>query len=415
LRAQGLWTMDTLPTEEGDVEACIVDAGCVPAALSFEWAETADNRLGNDAGSLDGAEAATCLRVLTLNILADGLARGSTSPAPDMLEPCPPLFEEEGTGGVVYRPGAVKTENDFRFCCNAEALAWTRRWPMLRSMILELEPDLIGLQEVDLLEGGPEGLRAHDKEIRRDLSAAGYDGTFARKMGRACDGVALFWRRTRLRAGRTETWRLGKSVHVALAQTLCLDEERRFTAVATHFKAGLSEEAENARVEQASVLLQRLRNHPNAVVLADLNATCRPVAAGGGPDGAPEAQLEPRAYPLLAETLQSACRTVLGDEPSFTCWGGWEDREVRLVCDYVFLKGALLDPQRVLRVPAAAEVLRYPERLPNPHYPTDHVPIAADLAVAGSDTQQPEDGWQVRFGRKRQRQRHQQLSQPFPP
>jgi len=357
-----------------------------PVAFRCEWADLPAELALDVAGR--PAEDGLCLRALSLNILADGLARGRDTPLDDTFEPCPPLFEEEGAGGVAYRDGVVGLERDFRFRCSVDALSWPRRWPMLLALILEQDPDLIGLQEVDLLDSAEEQLRAHDKEIRRSLFTAGYDGTFARKGGRACDGVALFWRRSRLRqAGRTETWRLGKSVHIALAQPLCLDGVHRLTGVVTHLKAGITEEAEDARLEQATVLLQRLRNHPNAVILADLNSHCRQVALGGGPDSAREAAeegmlLEPRAYPLLASSLQSVCQAVLGDEPSFTCWGGWEDREVRLVCDYILLKGELLRPQRVLRVPDAFDVLRYAERLPNPEHPTDHVPIVADLAIA---------------------------------
>eukprot|EP00928_Gymnodinium_smaydae_P022944 TRINITY_DN19113_c0_g1_i2.p1 TRINITY_DN19113_c0_g1~~TRINITY_DN19113_c0_g1_i2.p1 ORF type:complete len:306 (-),score=58.25 TRINITY_DN19113_c0_g1_i2:233-1150(-) len=285
-----------------------------------------------------------------------------------------------------------------------EELTWDRRWPKLKKLLLDLCPDLIGLQEIDLLEGGSEDLVAHDKEIRRDLASAGYEGTFARKSGRACDGVALFWRKSRLRqAGRTETWRLGSSVHVALAQPLCLDGTTRFTAVATHLKAGLSEEAESAREDQASTLLQRLKNHASAVVLADLNAHCRPATTGEVADAGTDLLLQPRAYPLLAETLRSAYKTVLGDEPSFTCWGGWIDREVRLVCDYILLKGCLFEPSRVLKIPAAAQVLRYRERLPNPDHPSDHFPLAADLVVLQEAASKEKDGAAGRPRKKRRR------------
>lgn len=479
---------------------------------------------------------------------------------------CPALFEPQGAGGVAFLPGAAASasaEPCYNFRCAAADLAWPRRWPRLRAIILEVEPDLVGLQEVDLVDGGAEDLTAHDSEIRQDLWEAGYEGVFARKQGRACDGVALFWRRARLQAsGQAETWRLGRSIHVALAQRLTLDGCWHFTGVATHLKAGLTEDAEDARAAQADALLESLAGHGDAVLLADLNAHCRPwrvegcggAAAGGtisddgvalgqeaqewhvgtvkffvpqkgygfiecpetfqryhsdvyvhkdlvqrgsldgcfagdhirfavclsargqpqashvqrykdGPWVAPsrlfqgrikkysvergygfivcrdvhsifgqdvflhrrqaEAEqlqegdhvtftvevssrsqpqarnvgkvgalsnkgavraVEPRAYPRLLAPgggLRSACREVLGDEPDFTCWGGWEDREVRGVFDYILVRGTLLAPRRVLCVPSAAEVLRFRERLPNAEHPTDHVPLAADLEVCG--------------------------------
>lgn len=357
------------------------DAG--PSPFLREWVELPEDVIGPSSG--------VGLRAVSFNILAEGLARGGDAPAEDAFEPCPAAFEPYGAGGVVYREGVECAKSGFRFRCGAESLAWSRRWPSLLALILEHDPDLIGLQEIDLMDSKEERLQAHDKQIRRDLNQAGYDGTFAKKNGRACDGVALFWRRGRLKqAGRTETWRLGQSVHVALAQPLCLDGQWRFTAVATHLKAGLTEDAETARVQQAEVLLQKASRHANLVLLADLNSHCTPVALGGGPEAASvaaeeERKLEPRAYPLLAGSLSSACRDVLGDEPNFTCWGGWEDREVRLICDYVLVKGDLLRPRRVLQVPDPLEVVRYAARLPNDEFPSDHVPIVADFAVACSN------------------------------
>lgn len=339
------------------------------------------------------------LRAMSLNILADGLARGEE----ESLEPpsspsiCPPEFEEYGAGGVVYSAEATKSAAgqarqasramSFTFRCRASDLTWSRRWPVLRSMILELRPDIIGLQEVDLLSDTEEGLVAHDKEIKVDLNKIGYRGSFARKTGRACDGVGLFWRAARLSAvGKADTWRLGSSVHVALAQPLLLDGALRFTAVCTHLKAGLVEEAESMRATQAAKLLQFLDRHTNAVVLADLNAHCRQTLVAGRPHTAHSDELlEPRAYPLLTGELRSAYKEVLSDEPNYTCWGGWSDREVRLVCDYILLKGDLFQPRRVLQVPTVEDVTGYAERLPNPDYPTDHVPLVADLAICAEE------------------------------
>merc|ERR1719401_3020121 len=102
--------------------------------------------------------------------------------------------------------------------------------------------------------------------------------------------------------------------------------------------------------------------------------SCTDAGFGATDDEATEAPLQPQAYPLLTETLRSCHKEVLGDEPCFTCWGGWVDREVRLVCDYILLKGALLQTRRVLQAPSALEVLQRAERMPHPGHPSDHVP-----------------------------------------
>lgn len=365
-----------------------------PIAFSTRWVD-ADGAADSDQDST------TSLRVMTLNILADALARGSEDDeAPSLRRDvgCPEIFEVEGVGGVAYGP---KPEGScFQFSCSKAALAWPRRWPKLKALILQEKPDVIGLQEIDLMDDAKQNLQSHDKEIRRDLASEGFSGVFAKKMGRACDGVALFWRTSRLQAvGTPQTWKLARTVHVALAQVLKVSGGPSFTAVATHLKAGLGEEAETQRTEQASFLLGQLKSHQNAIVLADLNAHCRPTQRSGEPPPPPPPpaggkaagksksssvgrleEQEPRAYPLLCKSMQSAYAMVLGDEPSFTCWGGWVDREVRLVCDYILLKGCKLWPRRVLQVPDMLAILEYPERLPNEDHPTDHVPLAVDLA-----------------------------------
>lgn len=345
-----------------------------------------------------GVQQPAPLRVMSLNILADGLARGDDSPrespdSPRSACPLPAAFEAHGAGGVVYGAEAGATTS-FTFRCSATHLAWSRRWPQLLSLILELQPDIIGLQEVDLLDDPHEGLQAHDAEIRADLREAGYRGAFVKKFGRACDGVGLFWRAARLRqAGSSETWRLARTVHVALAQPLLLDGRVRLTAVCTHLKAGQNKDAEGVRTEQATALLKRLARHANAVVLADINAHCRESLVVGRPESEhAEEVLQPQVYPMLTTELRSAYREVLDDEPSYTTWGGWMDQECRLVCDYILLRGGLFLPRRVLQVPAVKDVVGYAERLPNPDHPSDHVPLVADLALPADWAEQA--SWQ---------------------
>eukprot|EP00747_Dinoflagellata_sp_TGD_P202160 gnl/TRDRNA2_/TRDRNA2_75654_c0_seq1.p1 gnl/TRDRNA2_/TRDRNA2_75654_c0~~gnl/TRDRNA2_/TRDRNA2_75654_c0_seq1.p1 ORF type:complete len:408 (+),score=66.87 gnl/TRDRNA2_/TRDRNA2_75654_c0_seq1:82-1305(+) len=342
-----------------------------------EWVDTA--ALTN--GAEPSERPRCCLRAITLNVLADGLATGSEASGEVIRQAdCPKVFAADDlAGGEAPLAGAFAGAGPcFTFRCNADALVWSRRWPMLRKVILDLDADIIGLQEVDLAPTSDQRGRRHDKEIQRDFADAGYDGIFACKNGRASDGLGLFWRRGRLQPLCAEMiLGLGASVHVAVAQPLMLDgSDNVITAVVTHFKAGLDVEAERMREVQARSLLQQLRGHREVILLADLNAHCRPWTDGTG------ATVQPMAYPLLGTTLHSAYATVTGTEPAFTHWGGLADREVRGVFDYVFFRGPRLAPLRVLRAPDAAQILRFPERLPNPEYPSDHVPLAVDFAFA---------------------------------
>lgn len=353
--------------------------------------------------SIANHESQPTLRVLSLNILADVLAEGSDGPAECLSQglDCPPMFKTYGVGGVAHsaeqpiRAGSVITgaaidgvqprrkSESYQFRCSAKSLDWDHRWPLLRSMIIDLQPDIIGLQEVDLGDG--ERAPRHDWEIRGALAREGYDGACTRKKGRATDGVAVFWRTSRLqRAGNGKIWPLGSGVHVALAQPLVFNGSWPVLAVSTHLKAGLTAEAEAVRKRQVAELLRRLEAHVNAVVMADLNAHCRQTEWCRGLQCATAGGLvQPEAYPLITgeRALRSAYREVLNDEPDFTCWGGWANREVRLACDYILFKGEMLQPRSVLQVPTAEDVTRYAERLPNHDFPTDHIPLAADFFV----------------------------------
>lgn len=352
------------------------EATCNTSCFQREWVEATEE--------MPSDQSAPRLRAMSLNILADGLcAGGAPSDAASPLVP-ETLVVDERVGGVAFLDNSLTPDAKFSFTfrCTAEELEWHRRWPMLLALILEQEPDIIGLQEVDLAPGDRQGKNpAHDAQMQQDLAKAGYDGCFARKYGRALDGVALFWRKARLRPSRRSQSLGVGSVHVALAQPLVLEDNWHLTAVATHLKAGLNLDAETMRLSQVRSLVQQIRGHENVILLADLNAHCRPWLDDT------TSTITPQAYPCLANVLWSAYKEVLGDEPDFTSWGGWADRDVRGVFDYIFFRGELLWPLRVLQVPSAADVLQFSERMPNPEHPTDHVPMVADFLVTGPGTQ----------------------------
>lgn len=332
------------------------------------------------AGDSERNDSIPHLRVLSLNILADGLCGGGATSVATSLDPALFANSEREAGNALLDEAAQDQGQSFTFRCPSDALEWERRWPMLLSLILEHEPDVIGLQEVDLAPGDRQKPNpAHDAEILDDFSKAGYSGGFARKKGRACDGVAIFWRSSRLKvASPSATLSLG-SVFVALAQPLILDNKWRFTAVATHLKAGLAKEAETMRTNQVESLLWQLWGHENVVLLADLNAHCRQWWDDK------KSAVQPRAYPTLSKELWSAYKAVLGDEPNFTSWGGWADRDVRGVFDYIFFRGDIFSPVSVLGTPSGADVLAIPERMPNPEHPTDHLPMVADFRIGGTN------------------------------
>lgn len=324
----------------------------------------------------DSSSTGTQLRVLTFNILADGLADGTVDAAAvasdNAAAAAMPAVTPDGVAFLSTLEAAAMAPKTFR--CMKECLAWKRRWPALRALLLEHSPDLIGLQELDLSED-----LSHGGQIFRDLEAAGYKGTAAKKKGRAADGVGLLWRTSRLQeVVQPEIWKLSKSsVHVAVAQRLLLDGETEVLAVATHLKAGLHADAEAERVLQAEGLIGRLRKERSpTIVLADLNSGCRPMADHYGDT------LDPKVLDLFAQAgLLSAYSVVVGSEPEYTCWGGWHAYDTAGVFDYVLCSGEQLVPDRVLSLPVAQEVCAFPERLPNALYPSDHFPLVVDFSI----------------------------------
>eukprot|EP00746_Dinoflagellata_sp_MGD_P036317 gnl/MRDRNA2_/MRDRNA2_187118_c0_seq1.p1 gnl/MRDRNA2_/MRDRNA2_187118_c0~~gnl/MRDRNA2_/MRDRNA2_187118_c0_seq1.p1 ORF type:complete len:519 (+),score=91.70 gnl/MRDRNA2_/MRDRNA2_187118_c0_seq1:173-1558(+) len=212
------------------------------------------------------------------------------------------------------------------------------------------------------------------------MEDSGYTGVTARKRGRAFDGLALFWRKSRVEAvDKEEVWWLKQSVHVALAQKLRIGSQT-FLAVVTHLKAGCSSQAESVRIVQAHAVLQQIyETQMPTLLMGDLNVHHSGTIVHAGSEGE---SVPPQSYEVLRQGgFRSAAQEVFGYEMSFTCWGGLEDCEVRGCFDYVLIIGNNLVPRRALSPLPAAAVLDHMERLPNCTYPTDHIPVVYDLLV----------------------------------
>lgn len=340
-------------------------------------------RVWIDAPMRDNADdlCGLALRVSSFNILADGLARGIAED--DRPPTTPPSRGPEAHYGFNFSSdhGQPLCQGK-KFRCRQEFLEWKLRRPKLVALMKEEGADLLGLQELDLARD-----LDHSGGLFKDMKSGGYTGVAAKKKGRACDGVALLWREDRLTAvGKHEIWKLSpSSVMVALAQRLRLDDQQEFLAVVTHLKAGLNAASEAERCIQAETLIRNVRNAKlPTIVLADLNADRRPVLGDEG-------VLEPCCHPsLLRSGFRSAVQDVLGEEFVYTCWGGWVGHDVESVFDYVLLYSGdeeagggvrRIEARRVLAMPSSEDVVRFPDRLPNPEYPSDHFSVVADLVL----------------------------------
>eukprot|EP00755_Sulcionema_specki_P025550 Sspe_Gene.15715::Locus_5481_Transcript_1_1_Confidence_1.000_Length_1783::g.15715::m.15715/K18764/CCRN4L; nocturnin len=302
-----------------------------------------------------------CFRVAQWNVLADSLARGSEEVhIPYSADGAGTLPGERWIGwGSKGPPHGYQRPHIFR--CPPKWLDWEYRGPRVAAEIRRLEADVIALQEVDKWDF-----------LRESLD--GFDGTFASKTG-FDDGVALLWRTSLFRPADRKIVRFSRGAQVALLQRLLLfDTEstaRAIVVVSTHLKAGLHDRFEASRNEQLQAVItvteEFARGDP-IVVLADLNA-------------------HPKDLPgMAALAVPSALRRGFASVyPGnvYTVWSGWTDGEVRAAFDHVLFSATTLRCVRLLSLPDVSTIEQEECRLPNPRWPSDHLPLAADLMHRG--------------------------------
>jgi mRNA deadenylase 3'-5' endonuclease subunit Ccr4 len=320
-----------------------------------------------------------------MNVLADCLAQGSTVLSMNNAPPPATDWSDSGEGiGEYSRPGAKA----FTFKCSKDFVNWKYRWPLLRNQLLSQNADIICVEEVD--KKGWDNLEGAMDEI-------GYEGAVQMKLrttvrrGRRPmgDGVAMFWKASRLEAVDELLVKFADSVQVALLKRFAVKVgcvQRHVVVAVTHLKAGLTRKWEGVRLAQAKDMLKKLRKFSQPgdelIVCGDMNSHCRDLPSlkmpamvysylihniGGTKDNKP---LHSAYSYALSGQQQSSCE----DEPPFSYWAGWTDHEVKCVFDYIF---TTMHTDGVLDVPNADQL---PDvRLPNEHYPSDHLVLVADL------------------------------------
>lgn len=163
-------------------------------------------------------------------------------------------------------------------CCPDEALTWDVRKYQILQEIIQNNPDVICLQEVD-----------HFKFLQSMLKTQNYEGIFFPKPDSPClyikenngpDGCAIFYKRNKYEvincATRVlEVWRV-QSNQVAIALNLRVHETgREFTVATTHLKARNGALLSKLRNEQGKDLLQFVHsvadNRP-VIMCGDFNA-----------------------------------------------------------------------------------------------------------------------------------------------
>ena len=299
------------------------------------------------------------------------------------------------------------------------ALRWTTRAPLLVQHVRDLDPDVVALQEVDAI---------HYRELFVPaLAASGYGGVFQKKRNNS-DGCALFYRRALFALVAHEGHAYGAVGNAAQNQIYLLAQlelrndvstaptpqpeprvggarSGQFLYVAvTHLKA--KPEFAQQRVGQAAELLVALNqfivnHHPPSS-----SDQCEPmVIMCGDMNDEPQSLM----YRLLAEHYQSAyddhysiavggganVGSGTGSGTRYTTYKKRGAVESLRVIDYIFYSPQTLRVAALLEIPPIAA---FPNRLPDLHFPSDHLSLLARFETrCDSQTRFPSVGPSVSY------------------
>ena len=303
------------------------------------------------------------IRVLQWNILADSLAKGSV----DEHNSFDGLSSGELPGQRWVEWGTEDPPSDYQrphiFRCNPQWLEWSHRRKLILAEIKRIDADIIGLQEVD-----------HWEDIISELPE--YDGYFTAKTGFK-DGVCLLWRKSKIKAAYSKVIRFSRGAQVTLIKKLLVktsdpDKFRPVLAISTHLKAGFTQQYETTREDQLRALMKlvsSIHDGEAIVLLADMNAHPRDLPG-----------VSATAFPSLMQNstlkMQSPYSSTV-----FTVWSGWTDGEVRAAFDHILYSNCNFVCSGIYQLPEMVAINREPCRLPNYRWPSDHLPLAADLKM----------------------------------
>ncbi|XP_040171502.1 nocturnin isoform X1 [Anopheles arabiensis] len=315
--------------------------------------------------------------------------------------------------------------NDGFVRCPLEALTWECRRYQVIEEIVQNDPDIICLQEVD-----------HFKFLQKILSTQNYEGVFFPKPDSPClyingnngpDGCAVFYKKDRLEMVNhftrvLEVWRV-QSNQVAIAAVLrTLDTQQEFCVTTTHLKARKGALLSKLRNEQGKDLLYFIdgvaENRP-VILCGDFNAEpIEPIYStvlNYKPLGLASAYSDLLAEESQDENNQNAINTVVersGErcsrssigsahsatddcglsngvrtkaeqsaayEPPYTTWKIREEGEVCHTIDYVFYSKDKLTVKNCLMFPSGEEI--GVDRTPSFQYPSDHFSLVCDIEL----------------------------------
>ncbi|XP_020813382.1 uncharacterized protein LOC110188135 isoform X1 [Drosophila serrata] len=287
--------------------------------------------------------------------------------------------------------------NDGFVRCPEEALTWEHRKYLIVQEILQNQPDVICLQEVD-----------HFKFLQTVLGTQNYAGIFFPKPDSPClyieqnngpDGCAIFYKRDKLQLQGYDTrilevWRV-QSNQVAIAARLRLRSSgREFCVCTTHLKARHGALLAKLRNEQGRDLIRFVKQFAGDTPLllcGDFNAEpVEPIYATIlGCDmlrlGSAYADVKVDREKILAQPSEEVGELVaesMKREPPYTTWKIREEGEECHTIDYVFYTPERLKIKNCLDFPAGEQIGK--NRTPSFQYPSDHFSLVCDFELLPS-------------------------------
>jgi len=272
---------------------------------------------------------------------------------------------------------ALGTKVDNFVQCHPSALDWkTRRWRMVEE-IIQHDPDIVCLQEVD-----------HFNFLQRALGSIGYTGSFLPKPDSPCtylesntgpDGCVVFYKKTTFdlvsSCGKVlQVWGV-LSNQVILGCNLRHRESSKEVCVATtHLKA------------RSGTLLSELRNEQGKDILTWLGTISenRPVILTGDFNDEPSKPVfktvtQNTKTPLVsAYRINENCHVNSEDNLEYTSWKIRETGEQKHILDYIF-HSPCLQAVSTLSMPTELQIGEH--RLPSMQFASDHLSLVADLSI----------------------------------
>ncbi|XP_062546641.1 nocturnin isoform X5 [Armigeres subalbatus] len=314
--------------------------------------------------------------------------------------------------------------NDGFVRCPMDALTWECRRYQAIQEIVQNDPDIICLQEVD-----------HFKFLQKILATQNYEGVFFPKPDSPClyindnngpDGCAVFYKKDRLELLNhftriLEVWRV-QSNQVAIAALFrTRDSNQEICVTTTHLKARKGALLSKLRNEQGKDLLyfiDGVAEKRPVIVCGDFNAepiepiystvlNYKPLGLGSA-----YSDLLAQEFPKLTKgnsvnsalhhrnsidsnhSVEDDCslscteRTKADQsaayEPPYTTWKIREEGEVCHTIDYVFYSKDHFRIKNCLMFPSGDEIS--PDRTPSYQYPSDHFSLVCDFELQSSSS-----------------------------